>query len=144
MIERSFDLDLLLKVTAPYPDLCPPEDFVTWFNIPRNLMFREGDSIGLATYEFPGMYSVHWYYTVRGKDAVDLGRRMIGNLFENYGAEILRGFVKTRLRHSRWAIRQLGFTSHGKLMFPDGDENELFFITKDEYLKKKETNKWVQ
>lgn len=144
MITRSFDLGLLLKATAPYPDLSPPEDFKTWFSRPRNLMFREGDSVGLATYEYPGLYSVHWYYTVKGKDAVDLGRRMIGNLFENYGAEVLRGFVKTRLKHSRWAIRQLGFKSHGILTFPDGDENEVFFITKDEYLQKKETNKWVQ
>jgi len=144
MIHRSFDLDLLIEATECHRDLFPVEDFVTWFNLPRNIMLVEGRDVGLVTYEYPGVYAVHWYYQdARGRDAINLGKRMVSECFEKYGAETLRAFIRTDLKASRWACRQVGFKSSGIIEFSDGDKNELFFMTKQEYLTMKGTNKWV-
>ena len=140
MVERSFDLELLLEATdLPYIHTTR-EDFKRWFENPKNLMFAEGRNVGLATYEYPGMYSLHWYYEVRGREAIELGKKMVRNLFDNYGAETLRGFIRMDLKASRWAVRQVGFNSYGILTFPDGEDNELFMVTKDEFYKKEENN----
>lgn len=141
MITRSFDLDLLLKLTKPYEAIAPQEDFIKWFNMPSNLMFVEGDNVGLATYEYPGVYGVHWYFTCRGREAIELAKRMIKNLFENYDAITIRGMVKENLRASRWATRQVGLKSYGMVDDPKFGRNEMFITTKEEFLGK--VNKWA-
>lgn len=134
MIKQSFDLDLLLEVTdLPYIH-STVDDFKTWFATPRNLMFTEGRNVGLATYDGPGHYTVHWYFEVRGRKAIDLARRMIKNLFDNYGALTVRGLIRKDLKASRWACRQVGLKSYGMITFPDGEENELFVTDKDTFL----------
>ena len=134
MIKRSFDLPLLLKVTDTPAIRATADDFRLWFENPRNLMFTEGRNVGLATYEYPGLYSVHWFFEVRGRKAIDLGKRMVKNLFENYGAEVVRGFIRVDLKASRWAARQIGLKSFGIVTFADGEDNELFCVTKKEFL----------
>lgn len=140
MIKRSFDLDLLLRATNLPEIHSNQEDFRTWFDMPKNLMFTEGENVGLATYEYPGVYTVHWYYKVRGREAIELGKRMLKNLFDNYGAETVRGVVRTDLKASRWAARQVGYKSVGIFKFPDGSENEIFILTKQELLDKMKDN----
>lgn len=136
MIKRSFDLDLLLRATDIPEINTGPEMFTQWFHTPRNLMFADGENVGLATYEAPGVYTVHWYFKVRGRKAIQLGQEMLLNIFDNYGAKVARGYVKEGLKASRWAARQVGFKSYGMLTFPDGDVNELFIITKQDILNK--------
>jgi hypothetical protein len=139
MVHRSFDQELLIEATECHRDLWPVDNFVQWFEMPNNIMLAEGRDVGLVTYEFPGCYTVHWYYQdARGRDAIDLGKKMVGFVFENYDAKVLRGLIRTDFKASRWACRQVGFKSYGNLTFADGDENELFFITRDEYLNMKE------
>lgn len=134
MIKRSFDLDLLLRA-AKHPMVKSPEEhFRIWFSRPKNLMFADGENVGLATFEYPGMYSLHWFFKVRGRKAINLGKEMIANLFENYGAEVVRGFVRTENKASRWAARQLGLKSMGIIKFSDGEDNEMFCATKAEFL----------
>ena len=138
MITRSFDLDLLLRATDLPQIHTNKEDFITWFNNPDNLMFADGENVGLATMEYPGFYTVHWYYKVRGREAIELGKAMLRNLFENYGAETVRGIIRTDLKASRWAARQVGYKSTGIFNFPDGTENEIFILTKNDLLNKEE------
>lgn len=137
MIKRSFDLELLLRATD-HPNIhSSREDFVTWFNMPKNLMFAEGENVGLATYELPGIYNIHWYFKVRGREALNLARDMLENLFENYDVEVVRGIVRVDLKPSRWGARQVGLTSLGVFTYPDGTENEVFYITKTQFLNSK-------
>jgi hypothetical protein len=65
MIKRVFDLDLLLKASAGlgYPE----QDFHSWITMPQNLMFAVDDNVGIATFDYPGLYTVHWYFAVRGR-----------------------------------------------------------------------------
>lgn len=101
-------------------------------------MFISEKDVGLATFRSPGVYDVHWYYQkARGREAIKLGKAMCGLLFKEHGAQILRGFVKKHLKASRWACRQVGFKSMGFLTFADGDENEVFYLSKADYEKDK-------
>lgn len=135
MIERSFDKDLLWEATEELRYMLPKEKLDDFWSRPHNLMFVEDGNVGLATLEYPGVYSVHWYFKVRGRDAINLGKRMVANLFENYGAETVRGVISKHLKASRWACRQLGFKSYGFVTYADGEENELFCATKKEFLE---------
>lgn len=140
-MHRSFNLSLLLEATECHRDKYPAKDFITWFRLPRSIMLAEGRNVGLATYECPGIYSVHWYYQdARGRDAIILGKKMLGEMFDKYGAEIIRAFIRVDLKASRWACRQLGFKSLGILTFADGEDNELFAITKKEFNMKENKN----
>lgn len=137
MIKRSFDLDLLLRATDLPEIHSSREDFKTWFYMPKNLMFAEGENVGLATYELPGMYNIHWYFKVRGREALNLARDMLENLFENYGVDVVRGIVRVDLKPSRWGARQVGMKSLGIFRFPSGQDNEVFYLTKTEFLNSK-------
>ena len=136
MITRSFNLPLLLKVTDLPQIHSLPEDFEAWLAKPLNLMFTEGENVGLATYQYPGCYILHWFFIDRGRKALDLGRAMCKNLFDNYEAEIVIGFIRMDLKASRWAARQIGLKSRGVLKFADGEDNEMFVTTKDEFFEK--------
>lgn len=130
MIQRSFDRDLLLKATESVRELCPPKVLDEWWSDPRHMMFVESGNVGLATFEYPGLYNVHWYFKDRGRKAIDTAKRMIENLFVNYDAKAVRGVIRTDLKASRWACRQVGLKSYGII-----DGNELFHVTKEDFLK---------
>lgn len=133
MIETRKDFDLLVQATECCRDLLSIEDIEKVLSKEDNLMFISGRNAGLAIYDAPGIYTVHWYYEARGREAINLGKDMIGLLFANHDAKLLRGLIKTKLKASRWACRQLGFKSYGTIMFPENDENEFFCMTKLEY-----------
>lgn len=136
MIETRKDFDLLVKATECCRDFVSIKVLEEWIKSPFNIMFIEGDNVGVATRDYPGMYTVHWYYnSARGKEAIKLGKAMCVKLFEEHGGQVLRGLIKTRLKASRWACRQLGFKSKGFLTYEDGDENEVLFASKDDFMK---------
>lgn len=135
MIEIKRDWNLLIEATECCRYMAPISLLEDWWKEPRHLMLVEDDNVGLATFEYPGLYDVHWFYqSARGRQAIALGRRMIGKLFEEHGAECLRGLIRTELKASKWACRQLGFKSHGIVSYPEGD-SEVFCMTKDQYLE---------
>lgn len=99
-------------------------------------MLAAGENVGLATYELPGVYNIHWYYNVRGRQALDLATAMLVKLFNDYDAQVIRGIVRVDLKPSRWGARQVGLKSLGIFRYEDGTENEVFYTTKDEFLNK--------
>lgn len=131
-MQRSYDVALLREAIAPYPDLNPADfRWESWLENKNNLMFEEDGSISLFTFEYPGVYTGHWFFK-RGTKTQDLARRMLDTVFNEYGAKVVRGVTKVSLPHAIWAAKKLGFTSYGRLDYPDG-EHELLMLTKDEY-----------
>lgn len=141
MITRSFNLDKLLTAVGPYPELNPDDfDWAGWLDYKANYMYVDGDDVGLATHEYPGLYTVHWFFTnSRGRKALDLAKEMLHRLFEDADAKAVRGLTKATLRAARWASRQVGFKSYGLIETKDG-EHELFYMTKDEFYSNKKDN----
>lgn len=134
MIKEHKDFDLLWKMTEGYRKKCPAEHLQEFLDNPRNLMLTEGDNVGLATFEYPGVYNTHWFFEVRGRKALDLGRAMLDYLFKNTDAKAVRGMIDTDLPASQWAARQIGWKSYGVMDTVTG-EYELFCMTKDDFYK---------
>ena|SRR5690349_4767935 len=117
--------------------LCPGangdwNDYSGWLEDDRNIMAVDGKDTGLATYNYPGVYSVHWFFKSRGRDALNQARAMLDWLFQNSDAKAVRGLTKEHIKAARWLARQIGFTSYGIIEFADGPY-ELFCMTKEEF-----------
>jgi len=133
---RSFDVETFKTAVEPYPQIFPtPFDFEGWLKHPLNVMYDADGSVGLGVYEYPGVYTAHWFFKVRGREALNLAREMLDALFTDHKAVVVRGLTKVNLKPARWAAKQLGFKSYGILEFSDG-EYELMCLTKDDFYRK--------
>lgn len=128
---RSFSVDDLRDAISLYPELNDRLDCEEWLSDRNNIMLREGDSTGIFAYEYPGLYTGHYFFRVKGRAAIDLANRMLTEAFDNYGAKAIRGMTKTDNRPALWITRQLGFKSYGQIMTEDG-EHELFILHKED------------
>lgn len=133
-MERSYNAALMREAMGEFAD---EVDCDEWVGKLANIMVVEGDNVGLAAYEYPGVYSVHWFYKVRGREALKLAERMLDFVFTHYGVETVRGMTETRLKAARWAARQVGYTSHG-VVEKGGKEYELFTLTKGDFYNQKD------
>jgi hypothetical protein len=134
MITRSFDPEVMKKAFELSPEPMPSGvSYEDWVGDINNFMLVEGDNVGLATYEYPGVYTVHWFFTARGREALKLAKRMLAVLFESSDARVVRGLTPVDLKAARWLAKQVGLTSHGVLTFADGKQCELMFVTKEEF-----------
>jgi RimJ/RimL family protein N-acetyltransferase len=131
---RSFSTDDLRDAVSLYPEINGDLDCEEWVANTNNVMLREGDSTGLFAYEYPGLYTGHYFFRVRGREALNLAKAMLTEAFENYGAQAIRGMTKTDNRPALWITRQLGFKSYGRVVTENG-EHEIFCLTRDKFLK---------
>lgn len=133
MVERSYDADLLCSALEPYPELIG-EDFDPneWVENEENVLLHEDDNCGIFEHEYPGVYSGHYFFKVRGKEAHDLAIKMLKAMFETHGARTIKGMTPTEKLGARMLTRRLGFTSYGLYDTPYG-EYELFVLTIDEF-----------
>lgn len=128
-MQRSFNPEDMETALKRHPDLNPPNlNYKEWVDNTNNVMLKEDDSVGLATYEYPGVYTGHFFYTVHGRKALDLAERMIEEMRKEHGAIVLRGLTKTENKKVAWFQRKLGFVSHGVIDTIDGP-HELFTLT---------------
>jgi RimJ/RimL family protein N-acetyltransferase len=145
LMKRSYNRELLMNVSEHYPDLLPEHLVDYWLNEPHNYMYAEDRSIGMFTYEYPGVFTGHWFFTDdhRGRKAITLARRILKQFFSDTNVKVIRGLVKEDNKASRWAARQAGFTSYGLMDFPKG-KHELFMLTKDDFYEQEGTLKWAE
>jgi len=133
-LQRSFDPKLLEEALSTVPDEKDGVDYEAWINNHNNVMLVENDNVGLASYEYPGVYNVHWFYkSAKGRGAINLAKRMLTYMFE-HGAQTIRGLTREDHRAARWLAKQVGLTSYGFVQYPDEElRHEIMFITKDEF-----------
>lgn len=134
---RSYDPELLRKKTKDYRDFFPDWLIEPWVNDRRNVVYLEGDNIGLATFEYPGVYTVHWFFTVRGREAIRLAKKMADRLFQETDAKGIRGMTRSDLKAARWALRQVGMKSLGTVTTDKG-EYELSYMTKEQFMEQRD------
>ena len=132
MLTLTKDHEYLSEVLGEY-EMAP--DNKTWVNVGGNLMFRLGDDIGLATYDYPGMYTVHWFFKSRGKAAIKTAVVMLNEVFTKYGAEVVRGIIALDNKPSVFLSRYVGFQRISVEEFADG-LNEVILLTKSAFHKK--------
>lgn len=131
---RSFSSADLRDAISLYPSLNETLNCEEWVADTNNIMLREGDSTGIFAYEYPGLYTGHYFFRVRGREAINLAKRMLTEAFNTYGAEAVRGLTKTDNRPALWITRQIGFKSLGRVVTENG-EHEIFCLTKADFKK---------
>lgn len=133
-IERSYDADTAREYAGVIPRNLNM-DWDAWLADHKNVMITDDKNVGLATYNYPGVYTVHWFFTVRGREALDLAIKMLDYFFKNYDVKTVMGITHEDIRGARWLARQVGLKSYGMIECLDGP-NELFCMTKDEFYER--------
>jgi len=142
-MHRSFDSELLKKAAEPYPEILKRDfDFKAWVDNLNNVMIVDGEDVGFFTFEYPGVYNAHYFMVSRGRDVLAKANAVFGMMFNEYGAETLRGLTKKSLRKACWMARQLGFKSYGNIKPFNDEEHELFFLTKADFQMRKQ--QWAE
>lgn len=119
-------------VTDKHPDYFS-FDVEEWFSKTENYAYKEGDNVAFGEYKNPGVYWVHFCFdTAKGRDAINLTRRMFKQLSEDTPLKMGIGLIHIDNRKAKWLIRQVGFQSLG-LVDTENGICEMFYSksTKD-------------
>jgi len=132
-IVRTQDYDAVGNILETYRDIIGGFDLGPWLSDDNNLAFIDDTgNLGLLEYDTPGVYNSHMFFCSRGRDAINKATEMIGNAFEHYPVQVMRGYTDVSNRAARWMDRQLGYTSYGVLSTLN-PPCELFILTKKEF-----------
>lgn len=134
MVTRSYDPEVFRKATEEWRDKVPEDRISEWLDNRDNIMFVVGDNVGLATAEYPGLYNAHWFFSARGKEALDIAFAMYDELFDKYEAKAVRGITPMHLKGARYLAKRIGFTSLGVEETEDGPV-EVMLLTKEDFKK---------
>jgi hypothetical protein len=139
LIVQSSDPSLLREVCEVHKDIVGNFDSDAWLLRPGNIMYVDEDSksVAFANFEYPGVYTVHWFFTVHGREAIDLADAMATKLFKETDAKALRGLTRSDLRHAKITARRLGMKPYGTIIH-DNREYEILCMTKDEFYNKRQ------
>lgn len=106
-------------------------DVEGWLSKPENYALIEGANIAFGEFKSPGVYHVHFCFdTAKGRDAIELTRRMFRAFCEACPVEVAVGLIAVDNKKAKWLIRQVGFKSLGEIMTENG-MCEMFYATKD-------------
>jgi hypothetical protein len=129
---RLTDSQLCRTVTDLYPDYFT-FDAETWFSDARNYAVIEGQNVGFAEYKAVGVYWVHFcFHTARGRDAIELTKRMLSQLKADNKVTAVIGLIEKRNRKAKWLIRQVGLQSIGEVYTHNG-LCEMFYTSTKEF-----------
>lgn len=136
MIHRTFNLEALLETMEPYLPITGfyPEE---WLANPINYALTDGEgSFALFEAELRqnGLYSGHYFFTKKGRAALEFGREALHSIFTDYPVEVIRGMTPLTNLGARWMNKKLKFRSYGVVGTINGP-HELVILTKDEYLQ---------
>lgn len=135
-MNRSYDPEVFREAYHLCPTADEEIDYAAWINNKNNIMLTSGKDVGCATYDYPGVYSVHWFFReAKGRAAITLARNLLREMFTTYGAETIRGVTPMSIKAARWLAKQVGLTSYGILDYHDAEPHELMCITKEEFMR---------
>jgi hypothetical protein len=131
-MQRLTDPDECRKITDKYPQYFT-FDVENWFSQPGNYALIDGDNVGFGEYKAPGVYWVHFcFHTARGRDAIELTKRMLVQLKTDNKVTAIIGLIEKRNRKAKWLIRQVGLQSLGEVYTHNG-LCEMFYTSTKEF-----------
>lgn len=99
-------------------------DFSELLAEPLHVCLIEGESGAFFAWRGPGIYEVHLFFAVRGREALNLCRAMIDHM-RGLGAVLFWALIPIESRKVRLFARWMGWRSRG-IMNTRGGLNELF------------------
>lgn len=132
-MSRTWDATKIAPAVEHFLSSSEKVDPIEWLANPDNIVLTntKGD---LALFEkgIKHVYSGHYYFNSRGRQAIASGLEFLDELFNScYTIRVLTGLVPLRHLAARWLTRRLGFTSHGHVQLED--HYELFILTQEEF-----------
>jgi hypothetical protein len=137
MIERCYDPDVLEAALSPY-DYRMGVDNKSWLETPGNIAYTSGDDLGLATFDYPGLYAVHWFFKSKGRAAVEVCLAMLDKVFGEHEAQAVRGVTPISNRPARRLAKYVGCETVSIETYPDGEEYEIMILSKPRFNQFKE------
>lgn len=103
----------ILPIIAPGMQTVDTSPF---FDNPRNIMLEHKFGVSVWFYEGDGVYDGHYVFgpNLRGKEALDVARDMVNEVFTRYHAKTILGQVAVGNRPARTVTRALGFSRYGR------------------------------
>jgi hypothetical protein len=95
-------------------------DFTDFLSNPMNACLIEGDGGALFVWRAPGIYEVHVFFEQRGREVIEISRRMLDYMRNEFEARWFWAAVPTQSRHVIMFTRLMGWKSQGKAFFPHG------------------------
>lgn len=105
----------------------PGADFTAFLAEPLHVALVEGESGALFAWRGPGIFEVHVFFAVRGRQAIDLLHRMTDAMRFSHDARLFWGMIPQEDRKTRMFARLCGWKSLGMKQDSFGPK-ELFVL----------------
>jgi hypothetical protein len=102
-------------------------DFTEVLAEPMHVCLTEDDSGAIFMWRGPGVYEVHVFFSVRGREAIRLGHRMLNRMREEFDALLFWALVPVESRNVIMFTRLMGWKHLGQRQTRHG-LNELFAL----------------
>lgn len=109
-------------------------NLIETFSNPRTILLVSDDrDYSLFEWFNDSVYTGHYFFRSRGREAKKVGREMISYLFKTYPfIQMIRGLTPLEYLGARWMNKQLKFKSHG-IVQTDCGPHELVMLTKEDW-----------
>lgn len=134
MIKRTYDANLVgiaIKTLLKTDETIDP---IEWVSNPTNIVLvNDRGDMSLFEKGIKDIYTGHYYFKSRGREAVKAGKEFLDNLFNScYNISVITGLVPITHLGARWMSRQIGLKSYG-IEHVGEKPYEMFIITKKEF-----------
>jgi hypothetical protein len=128
-LDRTDDTFHVCLLIARNGDAALQFDFdpAAWLSDGSNIALVAGNDLALFHRTAPGVFDAHWLFASRGREALAVGRAASRAMFDQHGAEVIRGLTPVSCPKAAWFNRQLGAKSLGIINHIHGDA-ELFVL----------------
>lgn len=133
---RCYNPKVLDEALDPYDYKMHPDN-ETWLKVPGNVAYTIGDNLGMATFDYPGLYAVHWFFKAKGLEAVKTCLAMLEPIFAEHGAQAVRGVTPMDNKPARRLAKYVGCETISIEEYPDGPY-EIMILSKDRFNQFKE------
>lgn len=133
MISRVTEATLLIQVMNDTPALKEVNvDMNDWISCDTNVALEDNGSFGVFEFLYPGVYTGHYFFKARGKEAKAIANKMLHEMFYKYGAKVIRGLTPIEHKGALWMNRQLGFKRY-EMVDTSAGPHYIFILTKEDF-----------
>lgn len=132
---RSYDVSIVTEASETFlkenASTVNPQEWLD--NKDNVLLVNDNGDAALFERGIAGVYSGHYLFKSRGKEAIKAGKAFLDEIFNSgYNIQVITGFTPITKQGARWMSRRLGFKSYG-VQYVNDKPYEMFILTKKEF-----------
>ena len=98
-------------------------DFTELLSEPQHVCLIDKGSGALFAWRGPGIFEVHVFFRVRGREALTLGHAMLEMMRRDYGGRLFWSLIPPGSRHVLMFTRLMGWTHRGPVETRHGPQH---------------------